>query len=188
MRRWLAMGVGALLFMGAGCATTHDARRELLARASAEVAYDVPPKELLEAARAVLSDQGYVLAPSRSSLALRTLWKIDGNPDFASRWSLVLVMVEQRADGRCVVRTQQATHTTVGRAASHPSFSGGQADGKNGKEGGSTSYVAGEPLSAAKPVFSRALDLEWEILTRVAPRFAANVEKQVDIYLASQPH
>lgn len=187
MRRWLAVGVCALLFMGTGCATTVDTRRMLLERASAEVAYDLPPKEVLEVAQAVLSDRGYLLAPSRSPLALRTQWKIVGDFDFAARWSLVLVMVEQRADGRSVVRTQQATYATVGRTAPHPSFSGGKADGKDGKEGGTTRYVAGDPHSAAKPVFSRALDLEWEILTRLAPRFASNVEKQVDIYLASNP-
>jgi hypothetical protein len=56
--------------------------------------------------------------------------------------------------------------------------------GKRGSDA-STNYVAGEPYSPAKPVFSRALDLEWAILQQLDPQFAAEAEQQVDLYLAS---
>jgi len=49
-----------------------------------------------------------------------------------------------------------------------------------------TQDVPGEPYSPAKPVFSRALNLEWEILQRVEPGFASAVEEQVDLYLSSR--
>jgi hypothetical protein len=185
MRCWLAMGMSAFLVLGAGCATSQDARRTLLERTSAEVVYNLPGKQVMDAARAVLDEQGYVLAPGGGPTSIRTQWKIDGDLDHLTRWSKVLVIGEQRADGRFVVRAQEVRWVTGGRTASHPgtasSVSGG---GKRGSDG-ATNYVQGEPYSAAKPVFRRALDLEWEILKHLEPQFAANVEKQVDLYLAS---
>jgi len=187
MRCWLAMGMSAFLVLGAGCATPQDARRSLLERTSAEVAYNLPAKEVMDAARAVLNEQGYVLAPGGGPTSIRTQWKVSGDLDNLARWSKVLVIGQYRADGRFVVRAQQVLWVTGGRSASHPgmasSVSGG---GKRGSDG-ATNYVQGEPYAAGKPVFRRALDLEWAILQHIEPQFAANVEKQVDLYLASNP-
>jgi len=180
------MGVSTLLVLGAGCATTSNERRTLLERASAEIAYEQPARLVMDTARAVLDEHGYLLAPSRGRNALRTQWKIDGNLETTARWSMVLVMGQYRADGRFIVRAQQVMWATGGRTASHPGMASSVSGaGKRGSDG-ATNYVPGEPYSPAKPVFSRALNLEWEILQRLEPAFAAEVEKQVDIYLASQ--
>ncbi|MBN1204603.1 MAG: hypothetical protein JXB05_06735 [Myxococcaceae bacterium] len=186
MKCWHVLGLGAFLLLGAGCATTNE-RRVLLERASAEVAYALPPEQVMDAARAVLKDRGYLLAPSRSPHTLRTLWKIAGDFDMTARWSLLLVTCQQRADGRFILLTQQATYVTGGRTAPHPGSASSVSGGvKRGNEG-TTNYYAGDPYSSAKPVFSRALDIEWEILQRLDPQTAAEMEEQVDIYL-SNPH
>lgn len=185
MRCWLAMGVSALLVLGTGCATPLDARRTLLERTSAEVVYNLPARQVMAAARAVLDEQGYVLAPGGGPTSFRTQWKLDGDLDTVTRWSKVLVIGQQRADGRFVVRAQQVLWVTGGRAASHPGMASSVSGaGKRGSEG-ATNYVPGEPYSAAKPVFRRALDVEWAILQHLEPQFAAHVEQQVDLYLAS---
>jgi hypothetical protein len=102
------MGVSALIVLGAGCATTHE-RRTLLERTSAEMAYNLPAQQVMDAARAVLDERGYVLAPGGGPGSIRTLWKVDGDLD----------------------------------------------------------------------------NLEWEILQHLEPQFAAHVEEQVDLYLAT---
>lgn len=148
MRCWLALGVGAFLVLGTGCATTNHERQVLLERVTTEVVYNMPPKQVMDAARAVLDERGYLPAPGGSLNSVYTQWKIDGDLDHLARWSKVLVIGEQRSDGRYVVRAQQVTWVTPGRADSHPG-------------------------------------LEWAILQHLEPRFASQVEKQVDIYLAS---
>jgi hypothetical protein len=185
MRFGFAMGVSALLVLGAGCATTGAGkeRRILLERASAEIAYEQPARVVMDAAKAVLSDHGYVLAPGRGTNSMRTQWKIDGDLEMTARWSKVLIVGQYRADGRFIVRAQQVMWVTGGRTAAHPSMATSGA-GKRGSDS-ATNYVPGEPYSPAKPVFSRALNLEWEILQRVEPQFASEVEKQVDIYLSN---
>lgn len=189
MRHGLALSVSALLVLGAGCATTGTAkeRRTLLERASAEIAYEQPARVVMDAAKAVLSDHGYVLAPGRGTNSMRTQWKIDGDLEMTARWSKVLIVGQYRADGRFIVRAQQVLWVTGGRTASHPGMASSVSGGGKRASDGASNYVPGEPYSPAKPVFSRALNLEWEILQRVEPGFASEVEKQVDIYL-SNPH
>lgn len=182
MRCGLVLSVSALLVLSAGCATTGNERRTLLERASAEIAYEQPARIVMDAAKDVLRDHGYVLAPSLGQNALRTQWKINGDMETTARWSKVLIVGKYRTDGRFIVRAEQVVWATGGRTASHPSIANGDA-GKRGSDS-ATNYVPGEVYSPAKPVFSRALDLEWEILQRVEPRFANEVEKQVDIYLS----
>jgi hypothetical protein len=185
MRCWLAMGVSALLVLGAGCATPHDARRTLLERTSAEVAYNLPAPQVMDAARAVLKEQGYVLAPGGGPTSLRTQWKLVGDLDTLTRWTKVLVIGQHRADGRFVVRAQQVLWVTGGRTASHPGMASSVGGAGKRVNEGATNYVQGEPYSPAKPVFRRALDLEWAILQHLDPEFADHVEQQVDLYLAS---
>lgn len=189
MRFGLALSVSALLVLGAGCATTGVAqeRRTLLGRASAEIAYEQPARVVMDAAKAVLSDHGYVLAPGGSAHSMRTQWKVDGDLEMTARWSKVLIVGQYRADGRYIVRAEQVMWVTGGRTASHPGMASSVSGGGKRASDGATNYVPGEPYAAAKPVFSRALDLEWEILQRVEPQFSAEVEKQVDLYL-SNPH
>ncbi len=187
MRCWLAMAVSGLFVLGTGCATQSNVRQTLLERTSAEVAYSLPADQVMGAARAVLNDQGYVIAPGGGPHSFRTHWKLAGDLDTLTRWTKVLVVGQHRADGRFVVRAQQVVWVTGGRTASHPgmgnSVSGG---GKRGSDG-AVNYVQGEPYAAGKPVFRRALDLEWAILQQLEPEFATEVEQQVDIYLASNP-
>ena len=71
MRGWLALGVGTLLAVGTGCATTSEERRVLLERTSAEVAYALPPEQVMDAAKAVLEERGYELAPGGSACSVR---------------------------------------------------------------------------------------------------------------------
>ncbi len=185
MRCWLAMGVGALLALGTGCATTNNERRVLLERVSSEVAYKLPPQQVMAAARAVLDERGYDPAPGGSLYSVRTSVKIDGDYDTLTRWSKVLVIGQQRSDGRIMVRAEQVTWVTPGRAPSHPGIANSvNGPGKHGSEA-TSNYILGEPFSPAKPVFSRAFDIEWAILQHLEPRFAAQVEQQVDLYLAS---
>ena len=120
MRCGLALSVSALLVMGAGCATTGADRRVLLERASAEIAYEQPARVVMDAAKAVLSDHGYVLAPGRGTNSMRTQWKIDGDLEMTARWSKVLIVGQYRADGRFIVRAEQVLWVTGGRTASHP--------------------------------------------------------------------
>ncbi len=177
------MVVSALLVLGTGCATPAINRSTLLERTSAEVAYNMPAQQVMDAARAVLDEQGYVLLPGGTPISFRTQWKLEGDLDTLARWTKVLVIGQYRTDGRFVVRAQKVTWVTGGRSASHPGMASSDA-GKRGSEA-ATNYVPGEPYAAGKPVFRRALDVEWAILQHLEPEFASNVERQVDIYLAS---
>ncbi len=46
--------------------------------------------------------------------------------------------------------------------------------------------VKGDPLSNARPVLVRDLELEWQILSRVSPSVARELEAQADQYLANE--
>jgi hypothetical protein len=188
MRCWLALGVGAFLVLGTGCATTNQERQVLLERVSSEVAYNLPPEQVMDAALAVLDERGYEPDPGSTPYSVSTRVKVDGDYDTLTRWSKVLIIGQKRADGRFVVRAQQVTYVTPGRAPSHPGISNSAGNpGKHGSEG-AINYIAGEPIAAAKPVFSRAFDLEWAILQHLEPGFTSQVEKQVDLYLTSNRH
>jgi hypothetical protein len=188
MKRWLVMGLLPLVV--AGCATTASTppapdRAELLARASGQVLYRRPPEEVLEAARAVLNEHGYTVLPSSDPYYVRTGWKVEGNPDISSRWSRLLLQGRRLADGRFMLRAFEQVNTTVGRAPAHPSLGGGNRDANRGGEGANTNYVQGEALSAAPVVTRRNASMEWEVLSRLEPRFARTVERQVDVYVAN---
>ena len=187
MKRWLVMTL--LPLVAAGCATTSQPpapnRQELLERASSQVLYRRSPEEVMEAMRAVLNEHGYTVLPSSDPYYVHTGWKVDGNMDFSSRWSRILVQGRKLADGRFVVRAYEQLNNTVGRAPAHPSLGGGNRDANKGGEGANTNYVQGEALFAAPVVTRRAASLEWEVLSRLEPRFTQAVEKQVDHYVTN---
>lgn len=187
MKRWLVTGVLGL--MAAGCATTPKPsvpnREELLERATNYVFYRRPPEEVLKTARAILDEHDYTVLPSSDPLYVRTGWKVDGNMDISSRWSRILIQGHKLADGRFALRVYEQVNTTVGRAPSHPSLGGGNRDANKGGEGANTNYVVGEPLFAAPIVTRRDTSLEWEVVSRLEPRFAHTLEQQVDVYVAN---
>ncbi|HZI13701.1 MAG TPA: hypothetical protein VE153_25210 [Myxococcus sp.] len=184
MGRILSCVAAAGLLLGAaGCSLTPDPRKNLLEGTSSHAVYRLPPESLLTTARELLTEQGYELLPSSDPLYVHTTWKIDGNLDVGAAWSRILVNAHRLSDGRTMVRAYRMAYTTNGRAASHPSLSGGSKDNKNSESGMGGRYVAGEPLSPTKPTLRRAADFEWALLSRVEPRFAAHLKQRVDAYL-----
>lgn len=189
MKRWFSMTVSALLALGAaGCATApvRQDEKALLEATSSQVLYRRPAAEVLDAVRALLDERGYTVLPSSDPNYVRTGWKVEGDFDFSSRWSRVLVQGRTLPDGRFLVRAFQMQETTVGRAPSHPSLGGGNKDAsKGGGEGANTNYVEGEPLSAAPVATHRDTELEWAILERLEPAFAHSLKRQVEVYVVN---
>lgn len=189
MKPWLVMGLLPLVV--AGCATTTQPpapdRQELLARASSQVFYRRPPEEVMAATRAILNEHGYTVLPNSDPYYVHTGWKVDGNPDISSRWSRVLVQGRKLADGRFALRAFEQVNHSVGRAPAHPGLGAGGRDtrSRRGAEGANTNSVQGEPLFAAPVVTRRKAALEWEVLSRLEPRFTEAVEKQVDHYVTN---
>lgn len=186
MKQWLVTGV--LSLVAAGCATTPKPyvpeRQELLDRATNYVFYRRPPEEVLKVARDVLDEHGYTVLASTDPLYVRTGWKVDGDMDISSRWSRVLIQGHKLADGRFALRAYEQVNTTVGRAPPHPSLGGGGRDASRGG-GTNTNYVQGEALFAAPIVTRRDASVEWEVLSRLEPRFVQVVEQQVDVYVTN---
>jgi hypothetical protein len=188
--RWLALCLGVVGLWGlAGCATTSPraTRQELLERTASQTLYRRPPAEVLQAVRDVLNEQGYTVLPSADPLYVRTSWKIQGDFDSASQWTRYLVVGRVLPDGRVSLRAHSVFLATVGRAPAHPSLGSGSKDSRDSNGTGIGSYVAGEPLPVGRPLLRRALGLEWTVLERLEPRFAAAVAQQVDLYLVSEP-
>jgi hypothetical protein len=171
--------LGLLLLGGTGCATN---RQHLLERSAAYVAYRLPSEQLMETAREVLKDRGYLILESRDPLYVRTSWRVkfDESLDIGAVRERHFVMGKQLADGRFVLNAYLLTYTTIGRTAPHPSSF--HTDEKTGVQ----RMVKGDPHSYARPVLTRDLELEWQILSRVAPSVAHELESQVDEYLASE--
>lgn len=189
MKRWFPMTVSALLSLGAvGCASAPVRQDEqaLLEATSSQVLYRRPAAEVMEAARAILDERGYTVLPSADPHYVRTGWKVEGDFDFSSRWSRVLIQGRTLPDGRYLVRAFQMQETTVGRAASHPSLGAGSKEANNrASEGTNTNAVAGEPLSAAPVTTHRDTEVEWAILERLEPAFARSLKRQVEVYVAN---
>ncbi|HEX5751816.1 MAG TPA: hypothetical protein VFZ09_36690 [Archangium sp.] len=89
-------------------------------------------------------------------------------------------MLKELADGRVVVNAFRASYTTIGRTAPHPGST--QTDAKTGYQ----MTYDGDPMSYVRPEIVRDLELEWQILSRVSPSAARELETQVDEYLAEQ--
>jgi hypothetical protein len=184
MGRLLSCVAAAGLLLGAaGCSLTPDPRKNLLESTSSHAVYRLPPESLLNTTRELLTEQGYELLPTADPMYVHTTWKIDGNLEVGAAWSRILVNAHRLSDGRTLVRAYRMSYTTNGRAASHPSLSGGSKDNKNSESGMGGRYVAGEPMSPTKPTLQRAADFEWALLARVEPRFAAHLKQRVDAYL-----
>jgi hypothetical protein len=174
------MILGLLLLGMTGCATE---RQGLLERSAAQVAYRLPSEQLLEVSRELLKERGYLILESRDAHYVRTSWKakFDESLDIGGLRERHFVLSKQLADGRIVLNAYRASYTTIGRTAPHPAST--QTDGKTGFQ----LMHEGDPLSYARPVVVRDLELEWQILSRVAPSVARELESQVDEYLATQP-
>lgn len=176
--RTLAPGVllGLLLLGVTGCATE---RQHLLERSAAQVAYRLPSEQLLDASREILKEQGYLILESRDPNYVRTSWRVkfDESLDMGAVRERSFVMVKPLDDGRIVLNAYRLTYTTVGRTEPHPvSF-------RTNEKTGVQMMTKGDAFSNARPVLLRDLELEWQILSRVAPAVAHELESQVDQYL-----
>jgi hypothetical protein len=112
---------------------------------------------------------------------VRTTWetKFDESLDVGGVRERHFVVGKQLEDGRYVLNAYRLTHTTIGRTAPHPtSF---MTDEKTGVQ----PMVKGDPLTHARPVLVRDLELEWQLLSRVAPSVTRELEAQADQYLAT---
>jgi hypothetical protein len=184
MGRILSCAVAVGLLLGAaGCALTPDPQKNLLEGASSHAVYRLPPEQLLDTARKMLTEQGYELLPTTDPLYVHTTWKIDGNLDIGAGWSRILVNAHRLSDGRTLVRAYRMSYTTNGRAPSHPGMNADAKENKQSESGSGGRYVAGEPLSPTKPTLRRAADFEWALLSRVEPRFAAHLKQRAEGYL-----
>jgi hypothetical protein len=171
--------LGLLLLEVTGCATE---RQELLERSVSYVSYRLPAEQVLDAARELLKERGYTLVPSTDPLYVRTAWKVsfDDTLDVGGVMERRFIMGKQLDDGRFVLNAYRLTHTTIGRTMAHPSSP--RADEKTGVQ----QNIKGDPLSNARPVLVRDLELEWQILSRVSPATAHELESQVDRYIATE--
>ncbi|AKJ00592.1 hypothetical protein ATI61_1041 [Archangium gephyra] len=173
--------LGLLLLGVAGCATTE--RQSLLERSAAQVAYRLPSEQLLEVGRELLKERGYLILESRDANYVRTSWKgkFDESLDIGGVRERHFILSKQLPDGRVVLNAYRASYTTIGRTAPHPGST--QTDAKTGYQ----MTYDGDPLSYARPQVVRDLELEWQILSKVAPSIASELETQVDEYLATKP-
>ena len=178
--RLLSGGIllGLLLLGVTGCATE---RQRLLERSAAHVVYRLPSEQILGVAREILKERGYLILESRDPQYVRTSWKtkFDESLDIGAVRERHFVMCKQLADGRFVLNAYRATYTTIGRTAPHPASI--RSDEKTGVQ----MMVKGDPLSHARPVIVRDLELEWQVLSRISPSVAHALESQVDQYLAT---
>ncbi|MFY0526845.1 hypothetical protein ACN28I_28150 [Archangium gephyra] len=175
-----AVLAGLLLLGGTGCAT--NKRQHLLERSAAYAAYRLPPEQILETARELLKERGYLILASTDPHYVRTDWrtKFDETLDVGGVRERHMVMGKQLADGRFILNVYRITYTTVGRTAPHPAaFQSKDASGVQ-------KMIKGDPLSYARPVLVRDLELEWQILSRVSPSIARELETQVDEYLTPE--
>ena len=81
-----------------------------------------------------------------------------------------------------VVNAYRMTYATIGRTEPHPSSF------RTNEKTGVQPMIKGDPLSYMHPELTRDLSLEWELLSRLAPSVAHQMEAQVDQYLAAEPH
>lgn len=172
--------LGLLVLGLTGCATTP--RKQLLERSAAYVAYSLPSEQVLQAAREVLEERGYLIQVSRDPNYLRTDWrtKFDDSLDAGSLRERQFVVGKELEDGRYMVNAYRLTYTTIGRTAPHP------ASFRTNEQTGQQRMVKGDPLSNARPALTRDLELEWEILSRLSPSVAHELENQVDQYLGTE--
>ncbi|MCY1078566.1 hypothetical protein [Archangium lansingense] len=172
--------LGLLLLGVTGCATSK--RQDLLELSATYVAYRLPPEQLLESARDILQERGYVILPSTDPNYVRTTWRVkfDDSLDIGALRERQFVMAKQLDDGRFVLNAYRLTYTTIGRTAPHPATFGAN------DTSGVQKMVKGDPLSNARPVLIRDRELEWQILSRVAPSIAHELESQVDEYLGTE--
>lgn len=175
------MILGLWLMAMTGCATSE--RRELLERSAAQVAYRLPAEQLLEVSRELLKERGYLILESRDPNYVRTSWKakFDESLDIGGVRERHFVISKELPDGRVVLNAYRAVYTTIGRTAPHPAST--QTDSKTGYQ----PMYDGDPLSYVRPEVVRDLELEWQLLSRVSPSTARELEDQVDEYLAPPP-
>jgi hypothetical protein len=178
--RTLLPGVllGLWLLGVTGCASE---RQRLLERGAAHVTYRLPSEQLLDVARELLKEDGFLILESTDPNYVRTDWRVkfDDTLDIGALKERHLVMSKQLEDGRCVLAAYRMTYTTIGRTEPHP------ASYMTNDKTGMQRMVRGDPLSYARPVLERDLALEWRVLSRVSPSVAHELEAQADAYLGS---
>ena len=180
--RNLSAGVvlGLWLLGVTGCASE---RQQLLERSAAAVTYRLPPEQVLTATRELLQEQGYSIMESTDPDYVRPPWRVkfDDTLDVGAVRERQFVMVKRLGDGRFVLNAYRLSYTTIGRTAPHPISVKNDPGGAREQR-----MVKGDPLSNARPVLARDLELEWRILSRVSPAVAHELESQVDQYLGAR--
>ncbi|WP_239989417.1 hypothetical protein [Corallococcus macrosporus] len=173
-----------MLLVLTGCTSQ---RQTLLERTTSYVVYDMPARQVMKAAEAVLSERGYALLPSTDPLFLITPWKVSGNYDVFTHWSRLYVEGYKRPDGRFTVRAYQMAANMPARTQSLPAPEKTTMSAPEEKQNiMPTVLLSAEPVlvRSARPDLRRDRELEWAIMERLDPDFAGRVKTQVDIYLA----
>ncbi len=187
MRLSCGLAVALPLLAVSGCTSQ---RQTLLERTSSYAVYDMPTRQVMKAAEAVLSERGYALLPSTDPLFLITPWKVSGNYDVFTHWSRIYVEGHKRPDGRFTVRAYQMAANMPARTQSLPVPETTTMTAPEEKQNiMPTVLLSAEPVlvRSARPDIRRDLELEWAIMERLDPEFAGRVKTQVDIYLARTP-
>ncbi|WP_426749541.1 hypothetical protein [Myxococcus sp. Y35] len=184
MMRSHPFAVALTLLALTGCTSQ---RQTLLERTSSYVVYDMPARQVMKAAEAVLSERGYALLPSTDPLFLHTPWKIAGNHDVFTHWSRVYVEGRKRPDGRLIVRAYHMAANMPARTQMLPVPEKTTMVAPEEQQNIMPAVLlSAEPVlvRSARPDLRRDLELEWAIMERLDPDFAERVKTQVDIYLA----
>jgi hypothetical protein len=187
--RCLAFAATLLLALAsAGCAA-RSKRAVMIDSYAGAYIHHHSAKEMVAVVERMLKERGFDVLPTQQGEAVRTEWKNHlGDEEFATAVERYIVVVHRLTKEHSRVTAIRLRFSTAGMETYHPRTPL-KNDGKGqGHSVNTANYGKGwKPLMIGKPVKTRDLAFEWELIRRLDPNRARQIESMVDFELGRRP-
>ena len=181
-----SLAAALLLAAVAGCATAPPRAAAIDRHASAYI-YHHPKDDVIAALQRMLEDRGFEVMPVMQGNAVKTEWRgLIGSDQVGTVQERYVIIVYPLTKQHSRITAMRLQRSTMGMEAWHPlSRVDSDPTGKNGNNASPTEGLV--PLPMGKPLAKRALDIEWELIRRLDPVRARQIEAMVDYRLTQAP-
>ena len=171
--------------LAAGCAAP-TAREVLMNHYTAAYVYHHPTAQVKAHVRRLLEKRGFQVMPIAQGEAVRTEWKLlIGTEEIATVKERYYVVVHRLTQEHSRVMAARLEYSTLSMESYHPTVPL-RRDQDGSKLNTRSDAKSGKALQFAKPRVIRDFHLEWDLIRRVDPERARQIEATVDQALAER--
>lgn len=177
---------GLAAVFSAGCAAAQPTRGSVIESYASNYVYHRPSGEVIGGIQRLLEDRRFQIMPTMRGNAMQTEWKeVIGDDDVGAVQERYYIVVRPLTKEFSRVTAVRLQFSTVGMETWHPLRPFTRGGEKEEQNVNTQNFGKGLfPLPMGKPTVRRALDLEWDLIRRLDPSRARQIEVTAD-YVAN---